>query len=51
MKDGPNEDIKNLKEPSDIIDMLVPEETDQVPKIHENQEISINYVTNEIQWN
>ena len=40
-----------MKEPSDIIDISVPEETDQVPEIYENKEISINYVTTEIQWN
>ena len=39
-KDGPNEDIV-----SDIINISVLEETDQVPGIHENQEISINYTT------
>ena len=50
-KDGPKENIETLKESSDIIDISVPEETDQVPEIHENKEISINYVTNGIQWN
>jgi hypothetical protein len=50
-KDGPSEDVETLKESSDIIDISVPEETDYVPKIHENKEISINYVTNGIQWN
>jgi hypothetical protein len=35
-----------LKESSDIIDISVPEETSQVPEIHENKEISINYFTN-----
>jgi len=46
-----DQSVPNMKEPSDIIDISVPEETDQVPEIHENQEISINYVTNGIQWN
>jgi hypothetical protein len=50
-KDGPSEDMKTLKESSDIIDISVPEETSQVPEIHENKEISINYVTSGIQWN
>ncbi|KAK2436707.1 putative mitochondrial protein [Trifolium repens] len=50
-KDDPSEDIETQKESSDIIDISVPEETDQVPENHENKEISINYVTNGIQWN
>jgi hypothetical protein len=50
-KDGPSEDMEILKESSDIIDISVPEETSQVPEIHENKEISINYVTSGIQWN
>jgi hypothetical protein len=50
-KDGPSEDMETLKESSDIIDISVPEETSQVPEIHENKEISINYVTSGIQWN
>jgi len=40
-----------LKESSNIIEISVLEEIDQVPKIHENKEILINYVSNEIQWN
>jgi len=50
-KDDPNEDMEIQKESHDIIDISVPEETDQVPEIHENKEISINYVTNGRQWN
>ncbi|PNY11548.1 hypothetical protein L195_g008157 [Trifolium pratense] len=34
-----------------MIDISIPEETDQVPEIHENKEISINRVINGIQWN
>jgi hypothetical protein len=49
--DGTNEDIKTLNESSDIIDISVPEETDQVPDIQENKEISMNYVTSGIEWN
>jgi hypothetical protein len=45
-KDGPSEDIENLKEPSDIINISSLEEIDQVPETHENKEISINYVQN-----
>ena len=50
-RDGPSEDVETLNESSDIIEISVPEETDQVPEIHENKEISINYVNNGIQWN
>ncbi|KAK2375011.1 hypothetical protein QL285_075932 [Trifolium repens] len=50
-KDDPSEDIETLKECTNIIDVSVPEETDQVPENHENKEISINYVTSGIQWN
>lgn len=47
----PSEDVETLKESSDIIEISVPKETDQVPEIHENKEISINYASHRIQWN
>ena len=50
-KDGPSEDVETLKESPDIIEISVPEEVDQVPEIHENKDISINYVSNAIQYN
>ncbi len=47
-KDDPSEEMKTPKESLDIIDISVPEETDQVPEICENEEISTNYVMNGI---
>jgi len=39
-KDGPSEDVETLKESPDIIEISVPEETDQVPEIYENKKRS-----------
>lgn len=50
-KYDPNEDIITLKASYDIIDILVLEYTNHVYVIYEYKEISLNYVTNKIQWN
>jgi len=44
------EKVEIPKDSFDIINGLVPKES-QVPKIVENDEISINYVMNHIIWN
>ena len=49
-QDSRIKDVKILEELLDIINISILEET-QVPKIHENKDISINYVMNELQWN
>jgi len=43
--------VEIQRESFDIIDISVQKETLQAPKIHENKEILINYVTNGIQGN
>ena len=50
MQDDLNEKVEIPKDSFAIINDLVPEEP-QVPKIVQNDEISINYVTNHIIWN
>jgi len=50
MQDDLIEKVEILKDSLDIINYLVPEEP-QVPKSVEIDEISINYVMNNIVWN
>jgi len=50
MQDDLNKKVEIPKETLDVINDSVPEEP-QVPKIVQNDEISLNYVMNHIIWN